>query len=89
LRSFARLTISLLRRSGKAGTLFPMKTVLSFLIVLVCGARQAHNGVVMVCNTQHHVFPVNIVANMFNFAAAELFLIPNASEKATPNASFT
>ena len=34
-------------------------------------------------------FPANIIANMFNFAAAELFLIQNASERATPKASFT
>jgi hypothetical protein len=34
-------------------------------------------------------FPANIIANMFNFTAAELFLIQNASERATPEASFT
>jgi LemA protein len=32
------LTISLLPRTGKAGTLFRMGTVLVFLIVIVCGA---------------------------------------------------
>jgi len=34
-------------------------------------------------------FPANIIASMFNFAAAEPFLIQNASERATPKASFT
>ena len=52
-------------------------------------ARQAYNDAVMVYNTQREVFPANIIANMFNFAAAELFLIQNASERATPKASFT
>lgn len=77
------LTISLLRRTGKAGTLFRMGTVLIFLIVIVCGAG------LLALFAQREVFPANIIANMFNFAAAELFLIQNASERATPKASFT
>jgi LemA protein len=52
-------------------------------------ARQAYNDAVMVYNTQREVFPANIIANMFNFAATALFLIDNASERATPKASFT
>jgi LemA family len=82
------LAISLLPRTGKAGTLFRMK-VLSLRIVLVRGARQAHTDDVMVYYAQREVFPANIIANIFNFASAKLFLIPNASERATPDASFT
>ena len=44
-------------------------------------ARQAYNDAVMAYNTQREVFPANIIASMFNFAAAELFLIQNASGK--------
>jgi len=51
-------------------------------------ARQAYNDAVMVYNTEREVFPTNIIASMLNFAAAELFLIQNASERATPKASF-
>ena len=51
--------------------------------------RQAYNDAVMVYNTQREIFPNNIIANMFNFAAAEFFLIQNASEGATLKASFT
>ena len=36
-------------------------------------ARQAYNDAVMVYNTKRETFPTNIVANMFNFAAAMLF----------------
>jgi LemA protein len=52
-------------------------------------ARQAYNDAVMAYNTQREVFPANIIASLFNFAAAELFQIQNAAEKATPRASFT
>src|SRR3990172_11778830 len=38
-------------------------------------ARQAYNDSVMTYNTQREVFPSNIIAGMFNFAAAELFVI--------------
>src|SRR6267143_6124288 len=38
-------------------------------------ARQAYNDSVMVYNTQREVFPSSIIAGMFNFAPAELFVI--------------
>ena len=52
-------------------------------------ARQAYNDAVMAYNTQREVFPANIIANVFNFPAAELLEIGNAMEKETPEASFT
>jgi len=44
-------------------------------------ARQAYNDSVMTYNTRREVFPTNIVANMFNFTAAELFEIQKPEEK--------
>jgi LemA protein len=44
-------------------------------------ARQAYNDAVMTYNTRREVFPTNIVANMFNFAAAQLFEIQKPEEK--------
>src|SRR6266508_2742793 len=38
-------------------------------------ARQAYNDSVMVYNTQREVFPSSVIAGMFNFAPAELFVI--------------
>ena len=52
-------------------------------------ARQAYNDAVMAFNTQREVFPASIIANMFNFPAAELLQIQNAVERETPKASFT
>jgi len=54
----------------------------------VAFSRQAYNDSVMVYNTKREVFPTNIVAGMFNFAAAELFVIDNAAEREAPKVSF-
>ena len=51
-------------------------------------ARQAYNDSVMAYNTKREVFPTNIVANSFNFAPAELFVIENAEQKEAPKVSF-
>lgn len=51
-------------------------------------ARQAYNDSVMSYNTKREVFPTNIVAGMFNFAAAELFQIENAAEREAPKVQF-
>ena len=51
-------------------------------------ARQAYNDAVMAYNTRREVFPSNIIAGMFNFAAAELFEVENAAEKSVPKVSF-
>ncbi len=54
----------------------------------VAFARQAYNDAVMLYNTGREVFPSNIVAGMFNFAAAELFAVENPAEKEAPKVSF-
>jgi LemA protein len=52
-------------------------------------ARQAYNDSVMVYNTNREVFPSNLVAGMFNFAAAELFVVEDAAQKEAPKVSFS
>jgi LemA protein len=51
-------------------------------------ARQAYNDSVMAYNTKREVFPTNIVANSFNFAPAELFVIEQPEQKEAPKVSF-
>lgn len=52
-------------------------------------ARQAYNDSVMVYNTARETFPSNIIANTFNFTAAELFIVEKPEEKEAPKVSFT
>jgi LemA protein len=52
-------------------------------------ARQAYNDSVMVYNTDREVFPSNIIAGMFNFTAAELFVIDKPEQKDAPKVSFS
>src|SRR5277367_5188904 len=52
-------------------------------------ARQAYNDVVMVYNTAREKFPTNLIANTFNFTAAEMFVIDKPEEKAAPKVSFS
>jgi LemA protein len=52
-------------------------------------ARQAYNDSVMVYNTSRETFPSNLIANTFNFAAAELFTVDNPQEKQAVKVSFT
>ncbi len=52
-------------------------------------ARQGFNDSVMEYNTKREQFPTNILAGMFNFAAAELFVIDNAEQKEAPRVSFS
>jgi LemA protein len=52
-------------------------------------ARQAYNDSVMVYNTDREVFPSNLVAGMFNFAAAELFVVDKPEQKDAPKVSFS
>ena len=54
----------------------------------VAFARQAYNDSVMVYNTARETFPTNIIANTFNFAAAEMFVIDKPEEKAAPKVQF-
>jgi LemA protein len=51
-------------------------------------SRQSYNDSVMVYNTQREVFPSNIIAGMFNFAAAESFVIEQAEQREAPKVSF-
>jgi len=51
-------------------------------------ARQAYNDSVMTYNTDREVFPANILAGMFNFAPAELFVIDKPEQKDAPKVSF-
>src|SRR5690242_2752873 len=52
-------------------------------------ARQAYNDSVMTYNTDREVFPSNLIAGMFNFLPAELFVIEKAEEKTAPKVSFS
>jgi len=55
----------------------------------VAFARQAYNDAVMAYNTKREVFPTNIIAGIFNFAAAELFQVDNPAERQAPKVSFS
>jgi len=52
-------------------------------------ARQAYNDSVMSYNTDREVFPSNLIAGMFNFGAAELFVIDKPEQKDAPKVSFS
>ena len=52
-------------------------------------ARQAYNDSVMTYNTSREVFPSNLIAGMFNFGAAELFVIDKPEQKEAPKVSFS
>ena len=51
-------------------------------------ARQAYNDSVMTYNTDREVFPSNFIANTFNFAAAELFVVDKPEQKDAPKVQF-
>jgi len=52
-------------------------------------ARQAYNDSVMAYNTGREVFPSNLIAGMFNFGPAELFVVEKAEEREAPKVSFS
>jgi len=52
-------------------------------------ARQAYNDSVMTYNTDREVFPSNLIAGMFNFSPAELFVIDKPEQKDAPKVSFS
>jgi LemA protein len=52
-------------------------------------AREAYNDAVMVYNVRREVFPANLVAGVFGFAAAELFQIEAIPEEASSKVSLT
>ena len=51
-------------------------------------ARQSYNDSVMVYNTQREVFPSNLIAGMFNFGPAELFVVEKPEQREAPKVSF-
>jgi LemA protein len=51
-------------------------------------ARQAYNDSVMTYNTDREVFPSNLIAGMFNFGAAEMFVVDKPEQKDAPKVSF-
>ena len=51
-------------------------------------ARQAYNDSVMTYNTGREVFPKNLIAGMFNFGPAELFVIEKPEQKEAPKVQF-
>ena len=52
-------------------------------------ARQAYNDAVMAFNTDREVFPSNVLAGMFNFGPAELFVLDKPEQKDAPKVSFS
>ncbi|MGB7767673.1 MAG: LemA family protein [Verrucomicrobiia bacterium] len=52
-------------------------------------ARQAYNDTVMAYNTDREVFPSSLIAGMFNFGPAELFVIDKPEQKDAPKVSFS
>lgn len=54
----------------------------------VAFARQAFNDAVTLYNTKREVFPSNLIANSFNFSAAELLAAVAEEVKAAPRVSF-
>jgi LemA protein len=62
---------------------------LSFTENGVSLARQSFNNSVMEYNTSREKFPTNIIASMFNFTPAELFVVERPEEKEAPKVNFT
>ncbi|MHC4222105.1 MAG: LemA family protein [Planctomycetota bacterium] len=52
-------------------------------------ARQSYNDQVLFFNNKIQMFPSNIIAGTFNFAARDFFEIENAAEKEVPKVSFS
>ena len=52
-------------------------------------ARQAYNDTVMSYNTDREMFPSNLIAGIFNFGSAELFVIDQPEQKDAPKVSFS
>ncbi len=51
-------------------------------------SRQFYNDIVMQFNTRTQVFPVNLVAGMFNFRAAEFFELKDEAAREAPKVKF-
>jgi LemA protein len=55
----------------------------------VAFARQAYNDSVMAYNTRRETFPTNLIAGMFNFTAAELFVVDKPEQREAPKVTFS
>ena len=55
----------------------------------MCIRDRAYNDSVMIYNTDREVFPSNLIAGMFNFGAAELFVVDKPEQKDAPKVSFS
>jgi LemA protein len=55
----------------------------------ISSARQVYNDAVISYNSQRQRLAARLVAKASDFAAAELFIIPNIPQEAAPQASFT
>ena len=51
-------------------------------------SRQFYNDTVMTFNTRIEVFPVNLVAGMFNFLRREFFEVKGEAERQAPQVKF-
>ena len=52
-------------------------------------ARQYYNDAALRFNNKREVFPSNIVANTFNFEAAEFFEVEDEAQREAPQVSFS
>ncbi|MBE2180931.1 MAG: LemA family protein [Chthoniobacterales bacterium] len=52
-------------------------------------ARQAYNDAVTAYNTRREQFPTVVIAGMFNFGPAELFVVTDGAEREPVKVSFT
>ena len=52
-------------------------------------SRQFYNDSVLKFNNKTHMFPSNVVANMFGFKTSEFFEVTLAAEREAPKVSFT
>ncbi len=55
----------------------------------VAFARQAFNDAVMGYNTARETFPTNLIAGMFQFQGAALFVVERPEEREAPKVSFS
>jgi LemA protein len=54
----------------------------------VAFARQAYNDAVMFYNTKRETVPTNVIAGLFGFEPAELFVVESPEERHAPQVSF-
>jgi LemA protein len=68
---------------------FQLREQLAFTEKEISLARQVYNDAVIAYNSQRKMLAARLVAKASDFAAAELFIIRNTPQEATPQASFT